>query len=122
MEIMELARELGNMLKKTDVMKRAQAAEAAFQADSALQADISEYNAQQQAISSTEDEAFRTSIKERIDSLYDKIIGYPAYVEYLRANEEVSRLMNDVNEEINFAITGEHSSCGGNCSSCGGCH
>ena len=52
MEIMELARELGNMLKKTDIMKRAQAAEAAFQADSALQTDISEYNAQQQAISS----------------------------------------------------------------------
>lgn len=122
MEIMELARELGNMLKKTDVMKRAQAAEAAFQADSALQADISEYNAQQQAITSTEDEDFRTAIKERIDSLYEKIIGYPAYVEYLRANEEVSRLMNEVNEEINFAITGEHSSCGGNCSSCGGCH
>lgn len=48
MEIMELARELGNMLKKTDIMKRAQAAEAAFQADSALQTDISEYNAQQQ--------------------------------------------------------------------------
>ena len=42
MEIMELARELGNMLKKTDIMKRAQAAEAAFQAASALQTDISE--------------------------------------------------------------------------------
>lgn len=122
MTIMELAHELGTMLKKTDVMRRAEAAEIAFHADAALQADINEYNAQQQAMIGTDDEDFKKAIRERIESLYEKIISYPTYAEYLQANDAVTKLMGEVNEEINFAITGERSSCGGNCSSCGGCH
>lgn len=122
MTIMELAHELGTMLKKTDVMRRAEAAEIAFHADAALQADINEYNAQQQAMITTDDEDFKKAIRERVEALYQKIIAYPTYVEYLQANDAVTKLMGEVNEEINFAITGEHSSCGGNCSSCGGCH
>lgn len=121
MEVMELARELGLMLKKTDVMKRADAAEAAFHADSELQADIAEYNAQQKAMEGVDDEEARKAVRERLDALYGRILSRRTYGEYLEAHDAVGKLMNEVNEEINFAITGEHS-CGGNCFSCGGCH
>ena len=121
MEVMELAKALGEALKKTDIMRRAEAAEIAFEGDEQLQADMNEYNVQQEAMAQTEDEAFRAVIRERLDELYHKIISNPKYGEYLSANEAVNRLMSEVNEEINFAVTGKHS-CSGSCSSCGGCH
>lgn len=121
MTILELANQLGHMLADTDVMKRSKAAEAAFQADAELQADIAEYNAQTAALEKAEDEDSKSVIRERADALYGKIISYPTYKAYFEANNAVMKLMSEVNEEINFAITGEHS-CGGDCSSCGGCH
>lgn len=121
MTILEMANQLGHMLAETDVMKRSKAAEAAFQSDADLQADIAEYNAQTAAMQKTEDDESKAAIRERADALYGKIISYPTYVAYFEANNAVMKLMNEVNEEINFAIIGEHG-CGGNCSSCGGCH
>ena len=44
---------------------------------------------------------------------------------YMSAQEGVGELMNLVNDEINFEVTGERPSqggCSGNCGSCGGCH
>ena len=66
-----------------------------------------------------------TSIKKRIGELYNTIVGSPVYQEYMSAQEGVGELMNLVNDEINFEVTGERpsqSACSGNCSSCGGCH
>ena len=44
--------------------------------------------------------------------------------EHLQAEEQIGNLMKEVNDELNFQITGERpqSACTGNCGSCGGCH
>ena len=64
------------------------------------------------------------TVKKRIGELYNEIVNNPAYTAYVQAEEQIGNLMKEVNDELNFRITGERpqSACTGNCSSCGGCH
>lgn len=120
-EIMKLAEELGKLIKENDAIIKADEAERRYNDDTALQAKIDEYGAQQTAITETKDPEFRRAISDRMEKLYEEITESETYKEFLGAREGVAELMNTVNETINFAVTGKHS-CSGNCSSCGGCH
>ena len=120
--ILEKARELGQLIKESPEMQRMNAAEAAFEQDAALQALIDEYQAQERAALVSTDEAFTEAIDKRMQELYAQIDAHPVYAEYIAAQTEVNRLMNLVNSEINFVITGRRDSCSGSCESCAGCH
>ena len=129
-EVLKEAQALGKLIAASEEVKAANAAKEAYDNDAAIQAAITEYNAHNKALAeeykkSEQDEALMTSIKKRIGELYNEIIGSPAYSEYMAAQEGVGELMNLVNDEINFEVTGERpsqSACSGNCGSCGGCH
>ena len=128
-EILEKAIELGKLIAESDEVKAANAAKEKYENDETIQAAIVEYNAHNKALAeeykkAEKDEALMTSIKNRIGELYNSIIDNPVYAEFMAAQEGVGQLMNKVNDEINFAVTGERPSegCSGNCSSCGGCH
>lgn len=129
-EILKEAQALGKLIAASEEVKSANAAKDAYDNDAAIQAAITEYNAHNKALAeeykkSEQDEALMTSIKNRIGELYNDIVNNPVYIEYMNAQEAVGTLMNKVNDEINFMITGERpseSACTGNCSSCGGCH
>ena len=129
-EILKEALALGKLIAESDEVKAANAAKEAYENDASVQAAITEYNAHNKALAeeykkSEHDEALMASIKNRIGELYNDIVNHPAYIAYMNAQEAVGTLMNHVNDEINFAITGERpseSACSGNCSSCGGCH
>ena len=129
-EILKLAKELGKLIAASDEVKAANAAKEAYETDKTVQACITEYNAHNKALAeeykkTEHDEALMTSIKKRIGELYNEIIGNPVYQQYMAAQEGVGELMNLVNDEINFEVTGERpsaSACSGNCSSCAGCH
>lgn len=129
-EILKEAQVLGKLIAASEEVKAANAAKEAYDNDAAIQAAITEYNAHNKALAeeykkAEHDEALMTSIKNRIGELYNDIVNNPVYIAYMNAQEAVGTLMNRVNDEINFMITGERpseSACSGNCSSCGGCH
>ena len=62
-------------------------------------------------------------IHARIDELAAEITSDSLYIAFTQAQAEVNALMNEVNEEIKFCITGERpSDCTHDCSTCKGCH
>lgn len=122
MDILEMARQLGQLIKDSDEMKRMDIAETAYDADEKLHTLIDEYNAQDSALQNAKDGAFTEAIQERMNSIYETVVANPVYAEYMEAQQEVQRLMHSVNDEINFVVTG-HRGCSHDCEECGGgCH
>ena len=124
MEIMELATKLGQKIKEDVRVQRMHDVTDQYEKDEALQAKIAEYNAQSQALTDAyrapeQDREMIAAIESRIQTLYDEIVQNPVYVSYNEATEAVNTLMQEVNGEITFQITGKHP-CTHDCSSCGG--
>lgn len=124
MEIMELAAELGKKIKEDPRIIAMKKAEEAYNSDSKLQTLMVEYNAQSTALTEEykkpeKDEEFIKRIQARINQLYHEITENPVLIEYQQAQEVVNALMNEVNSEITYQITGERP-CTHDCSSCGG--
>jgi cell fate (sporulation/competence/biofilm development) regulator YmcA (YheA/YmcA/DUF963 family) len=122
MDILEMARQLGQLIKDSDEMKRMNIAEEHYNEDIELQAMVDEYNANDNAMASTDDASFIEVIKNRMTEIYNMITANPIYAEYMKAQEEIHRLMNTVNSEINFVVTGERGCSGDSCGGCSGCH
>ena len=51
------------------------------------------------------------------DELFNAIVNHEIYKDFIKAQEAVNKLMNDVNSEINFYVFGERP-CTHDCSSC----
>ena len=109
-------------------MKKLAEAKDAFEADRELQSKMSEYETDRvlltQEYSKEEaDEKLIADLHARIDELATEITANSLYVAFVSAQSEVNALMNEVNEEIKFCITGERpSDCTHDCSTCKGCH
>ena len=127
-EIMELAAELGKMLREDERLKKLEEAKNAYTSDVELQKKLLEYEVQQKAMQNEitkpeKDTAFIDIIQNRIDVLYREITESPVFLNLNEVQAEVNELMNAVNATITANITGETpSSCTHNCSTCGGCH
>ena len=127
-EIMELAAELGKMLREDERLKKLEEAKNAYTSDVELQKKLLEYEVQQKAMQNEitkpeKDTAFIDIIQNRIDVLYREITESPVFLKLNEVQAEVNELMNAVNATITANITGETpSSCTHNCSTCGGCH
>ncbi|MBO4229257.1 MAG: YlbF family regulator [Clostridia bacterium] len=125
--ILEYATLLGDAIKGTEEIARLSAAQQAYQSDEELKAKITEYQVQTAAMTEEykkpeKDYEVIRAIEERVNSLYQEISGLPVMIEYQAAQEAVNELMNLVNNQIQFRITGERpSSCTHNCETCGGC-
>ena len=128
MEIFELAAELGKKLKEDARIVRLDAARTAYEADEKVINLSMEYAVQQQAlqeeaVKEDKDEALIESLNARVEELYNEIVALPVYLELEAAQNEVTELMNSVNNTINAQMMGEEpNGCTHNCSTCGGCH
>ncbi len=125
MEILELAKELGKMIKEDDRAKKVDETKKIYAKDSALQQAVFEYNVQrsvleQECEKETPDEEFLTSVNKRIKELYDTITTNPNYLAYEEAENALRMLMEEIDTVINNEILGE-TACTGSCSSCSGC-
>ena len=129
-KIIELAHNLGEEIAKSDEIKNLTAAKDAFDKDMDLQAMMSEYEADRRLLgeefSKSTDEADQKAIADlraRIEELSSEIGAHPKYVKFAEAQRAMNALMNDVNAEIKYCITGERpSDCTHDCSTCKGCH
>ncbi|MGM9631526.1 MAG: YlbF family regulator [Eubacteriales bacterium] len=125
MEIFEIAKQLGEAIKKDERLIEFEAAKKAYEADTALQTALKEYEVQQQALQSEmmkEDKDGFTidAINERINQLYEQIVSNGAFVRLNTLQYEVNELMSEVNNIITCTITGEDPSaaCTHNCATC----
>ena len=126
MEIMELAEMLGKAIKEDKIYKDFLAAKEAYDNNEEVNKKIMEYGVQQQALASEagkkdQDKDMMDQIQKRIDALYADIVEDKTFVAINEAQQAVNELMNQVNQTINFSITGENP-CTHDCSTCGGCH
>lgn len=129
-KIIELAHALGEEIAKSAEIKNLEAAKAAFEADAALQAKMSEYETERRLLGeefskpeSEADERAIADLRARIEELTREISTEPTYVAFAAAQTAMNNLMNSVNAEIKFCITGERpTECTHDCSTCAGCH
>lgn len=128
-KIIELAHLLGVEIAKSEEIKSLNETKAAFDSDSELQALMSEYEADRvllgQEFSKNEneiDEKAIADLRARIEELTREISKNPIYIAFANAQQNMNKLMADVNAEIKFCITGERDNCTHDCSTCSGCH
>ena len=127
-KIIELAHMLGLEIAASSEMKKLAEAKDAFESSADLQNKMSEYETDrvlltQEYSKDTADEKLIADLHARIDELAAEITSDSLYVAFTQAQAEVNALMNEVNEEIKFCITGERpSDCTHDCSTCKGCH
>lgn len=126
--IMEKAKEIGLLIKEDDRVKRIAVAEVALSADFGLQKKIQQFNEARNKMfelmdKGVEDKAIVDPLNEEIKKIYDEVMANPVMKEYDDAKNGLENLMNEVNNVINFYVTGEEQGCSpSKCSSCqGGC-
>lgn len=123
MEIMELAAKLGQAIKADSRVAKMNEAKEAYEKDEKIQALMLEYNAQQIALAEEYkkdpvDEKIIDAIGNRLDEIVAEVTAMPVFTQINEAQEAVNALMNEVNAEIEFNITGQRP-CTHDCSSCG---
>ena len=123
MTIMELAAELGKAIKADERITKMNEAREAYEKDEDLQKLMLEYNVQQTALAEEYkkeqvDPAIIESIEARLDAIVQEVTAKDVFVALNEANEAVNLLMQEVNSEIEFNITGVRP-CTHDCSSCG---
>lgn len=129
-KIIDLANQLGMEIAASEEMKRLEIAKDAYSADADLQAKVNEYEADRLALGqefakdpSEADQRAIADIRARMEELTKEITANAAYVEFAEAQKAVNAIMQAVNNEIKFCITGERSTeCTHDCSTCSGCH
>ena len=129
-KIIEIAHMLGLEIAKSDEMKALEAAKNEFEADKELQGYMSEYETDRmllgQEFAKSTDEADEKAIADlraRLEELTKIITVNEKYILFTAAQNNLNKLMADVNAEIKFCITGERpSECTHDCSTCSGCH
>ena len=127
-KIIELAHMLGEDIAKSEEIKNLERAKQMYETDAELQSHMSEYEAermllgQEFAKDNDADAKVIADLKARLEELSKIITANDHYADFANAQKAMNDLMNSVNAEIKFCITGERpSSCTHDCSTCGGC-
>lgn len=133
-QILEMAKDLGRAIQQDERFMKMQMAQARADEDEALQALIGEFNLKRMAINAEsakgeeQDEEKLRALNVEIREVYAKVMANESMAAYNEAKTEMDKLTNAVGAILNMAAQGldpddyEEHSCGGNCSSCGGCH
>ena len=121
-EITKACAALAKLIAADERMKALDDAKKVYEESAEIKNLMAEYNVQQIALAEeykkdTRDEEFIGIINKRISELYTQISENPVMVGYVDAQEAVNALMEEVNSEIQFFITGTRP-CSHNCSSC----
>lgn len=127
-QILQKAKELGMMIADSEQFAKVKAAEEAQLADPEATELMMEYSNKQDELSkrasapNVTKEDFE-AIKKEAQEAFEKICTNKNIKDYLEANRAFSSMIEQVNTIIGYFVKGgEASGCGGNCSSCSGCH
>ena len=125
MEIMELAAKLGQAIKADARIAKMNEVREAYEKDEKIGALMMEYQAQQTALAEAYkldpvDAAVISAIEARLQKIVAEVTSSETFINLNKAQEDVNALMQEVNEEIEYQITGIRPSCTHDCSTCGG--
>ena len=128
-KVIELAHMLGEEIARSEEIKNLEAAKAEFDKDADLQSKMKEYETERillaQEFSKEPDQADQMAIsnlKARLEELSREINTNKLYQDFANAQKAMNELMDSVNAEIKFCITGVRpQTCTHDCSTCGGC-
>lgn len=135
MDIIEKAREFGKELQKNEKYLAYIDAKSKCDSDEKLQGLINEFNLLRMNLSNEinkgadADETKKADLDKQIRELYADIMASETMSSYEATKEEFDEVVRKINMIIMMSAEGadpdtcdvDHS-CGGNCSSCGGCH
>ena len=135
MDIIELTRELGKAIQADPRFVELRLAHQASDEDQALQDAIGEFNLKRMAISNEAAKSDRNDetmqrLNQEFREAYGKIMENENMRRYNAAKNEFDALFQRVTGILNLCAEGEDpetcdydaASCGGDCSSCAGCH
>lgn len=135
MDIIELTRELGKAIQADPRFVELRLAHQASDEDQALQDAIGEFNLKRMAISNEAAKSDRNDetmqrLNKEFREAYGKIMENENMRRYNAAKNEFDALFQRVTGILNLCAEGEDpetcdydaASCGGDCSSCAGCH
>lgn len=117
---------LGEQILANDVYVAFKAAEKKYQEDAELSALVNAFDACRNDLvmarsAETPDEATITSVQDRMEALYNKIMENENMKAYNEAAGAFEALMKQVFDGINTAVFGPQE-CTHNCATCSGCH
>ena len=125
MSILDKTRELGELIQESEEMKAYKAAEAAQKTDEATQECMKEFNLNRLNLARdmqngkiSREDAIEANNKA-FEALCEKA---PLVREYVKAKEKFDAMVQQINQIINYYITGQTGDCTHDCSTCGGCH
>lgn len=126
MNMMELANQLGKIIKESETYKELDAAKEAYDNCEHIKQYMQEYQVDRQALENAAaqenpETLVIETLQNRLDELYKLITEDSVFVRLTDAQNAVNALMEQVNNEITFAITGQRP-CTHDCSTCHGCH
>ena len=129
-KVFEKTRELGEALKQSEAYARMQAAEAkAMQNMEAaeMMAQYLEKRGQIQEMMEVEnpDPAVMQRLSNEMDEIQERLQMIDDIVELTTARGEFNALIGQINQVLQFIVTGrmdDGSECSGSCDSCKGCH
>ncbi len=126
MDVTQKARELGELIQSSEEMARVKKAEIAQEADDEAKELLKEFNMQRMNLARDmqKGDISREDAVKKNNEAFDALIEKSETIkEYIDAKREFDSMVNQVNQILNFYITGQDPNCTHNCSTCGGgCH
>lgn len=119
-----------NVLRESEPLKRYNEAKEAYVADGHLIALVNQYNVQGQLLRDEgakpeRDQELIGQITAKLKELYDEILRNEHMLAMQEAEQAVSEIVTEINHGVQSIVQPEAvegGACGGNCSSCKGCH
>lgn len=127
-KVTDCARALGQAIVQTDEYKNMQISEQAAMSDPAVTQAMGrflELKGQLNQAMHDEDSEEIARCSQEMEEVQQQLNSMPALDAMTASRQQFSELMNQVNNILQFMITGEleqSGGCSGNCGSCGGCH
>ena len=133
--ILEVARDLGREIQNDGRFVRTQLAQAAADEDAALQDMIGEFNLKRMAINAEmakeeKDGDKMKALDAELREVYGRLMANEHMQAYQQAKAELDKLLTGISTIVALSAQGqdpdsipdEGAGCGGDCSSCSGCH
>ena len=126
MNMMEMAAQLGKIIKESETYRELENAKDEYEKNEQIKQYMQEYQVDRQALENASSQEnpetlVIETLQNRLDELYKLITEDPVFIRLNDAQNAVNELMEQVNNEITFAITGQRP-CTHDCSTCHGCH
>ena len=124
-EIIEKTRELGEMIQASEEMKNVKNMEILQENDDKAQELLKEFNMQRMNLArdmQSNKISREEAIKKNNEAFDDMLSKSETIKKYIEAKKEFDALVNQVNQILNFYITGQDPNGTHDCSTCGGCH